>query len=44
MIYTGYTRKTGLAVNSNKSIALTKVLKVIYSVKKGAKLYYDILT
>ena len=40
----GYVRKTGLDGNSNKSVTLTKVLKLIYSVKKGAKSYYDILT
>ena len=40
----GCIRKTGLAVNSNKSIDLTKVLKVTYSVKKGATSYYGILT
>ena len=39
-----YVRKTGLKVEKNKSIDLTKTLKVIYSAQKGASLLLYRLT
>ena len=35
-----YIRKTGLTIENNSSVYLTKTLKVIYSGHKGALLYY----
>ena len=37
-------RKTGIAVENNSSVDLIKTLKVIYSGRKGARLYYEVLT
>ena len=38
-----YIRKTGFTVEKNNSTDLTKTLKVIYSARKGARLYYEAL-
>ena len=39
-----YTRKTGITLENNSSVDLIKTLKVIYSGRKGARLYYEVLT
>ena len=38
-----YIQKTGLTVENNSSLDLTKTRKVIYSGQKGARIYYEVL-
>ena len=38
-----YARKQGIGTKDNKSLVMSKSLKLIFSVNKGTKLYYDVL-